>query len=56
MSLALSDSGLLRDVSDYYESKLHEFGPTARVIFRLGGELVVMRADELLPARFELGP
>jgi cytidine deaminase len=33
-----------------------EFGPTARVIFRLGGELVVMRADELLPARFELGP
>jgi cytidine deaminase len=33
-----------------------EFGPTARVIFPLGGELVVMRADELLPARFELGP
>ena len=33
-----------------------EFGPTARVIFRSGGELVVMRADELLPARFELDP
>ena len=31
-----------------------EFGPEARVIFRSAGELVVARADELLPGRFEL--
>ena len=33
-----------------------EFGPAARVVLRLRGELVVMGAGELLPARFELDP
>jgi cytidine deaminase len=33
-----------------------EFGPRSRVIFRSGGDLLVARADELLPGRFELEP
>jgi cytidine deaminase len=56
----------LRDVAVFADARsvppcgacrqvIAEFGPTARVIFRSAGELVVMRADELLPARFELG-
>jgi len=33
-----------------------EFGPQARVLFPSGGVVTVMRADELLPAPFELDP
>jgi cytidine deaminase len=57
----------LRDVAVYADAHsvppcgacrqvIAEFGPEARVIFPSGGEPVVMRLDELLPARFELGP
>jgi len=33
-----------------------EFGPAARVLFPSGGVVTAMRADELLPAAFELDP
>jgi cytidine deaminase len=33
-----------------------EFGPEARVLFPSGGVVTAMRADELLPGRFELDP
>lgn len=57
----------LRDVAVYADARsvppcgacrqvIAEFGPTARVIFPSRGETVVMRADQLLPVRFELEP
>jgi cytidine deaminase len=33
-----------------------EFGPHARVLFPSGGAVTAMRADELLPGRFEFEP
>jgi SAM-dependent methyltransferase len=52
----LSDGGLLRHVGRYYESKLHEFGPTARGVDWASEESQTLRFAQLLKVLDGLEP